>query len=99
VKPSTLLLRYAPRQRHHDLNELLPDAAAGGVDVQGSLRDAEMGAFYNWIEMSRISAPGKLTFAVWVEGYPLAVVIGSGSPAGSSSSTPMSLSEALKTFG
>ncbi|WP_212733223.1 hypothetical protein [Terriglobus roseus] len=99
AKPSTLLLRYAPRQRHRGLNELLPGEKAATVDVQGSLRDAEMGAFYNWIEMKRITAPDKLTFVVWVEGHPLAVVLGPGSPAGSVCTTPMTLSKAVETFG
>jgi hypothetical protein len=99
AKPSTLLLRYAPRQRHRGLNELLPGTEVAPVDVQGSLRDAEMGAFYNWIEMKRVTAPDKLTFVVWVEGYPLAVVLGPGSPAGSICTTPMTLSKAVETFG
>jgi hypothetical protein len=99
AKPSTLLLRYAPRQRHRGLNELQPGTEAATVDVQGSLRDAEMGAFYNWIEMKRVTAPDKLTFVVWVEGRPLAVVLGPGSPAGSVCTTPMTLSKAVETFG
>lgn len=99
AQPQTLLLRYAPRQRHRDLNELFADTQSSAVDVQGSLRDAEMGAYYNWIEMNRISAPGRLTFAVIVEGHPLAVVVGEGARAGTICSTPMTFERALKEFG
>ncbi len=99
AQPHTLLLRYAPRQRHRDLNELFAETQPNTLDPQGSLRDAEMGAYYNWIEMNRISAPGKLTFAVVVEGHPLGVVIGEGSRAGTICSTPMTLERALQTFG
>lgn len=99
AQPQTLLLRYAPRQRHHDLNDLFADTRAADVDPQGSFRDAEMGAYYNWIEMNRITAPGRLTFAVVVEGHPFAVVIGAGAQAGTRCSTPMTLEHALQTFG
>ncbi len=99
AQPHTLLLRYGARQQHHDLNELFADAQSTRLDPQGSLRDAEMGAYYNWIEMNRISAPGKLTFAAVVEGHPFAVIIGRGTTAGALCPTPMTLQQALQNFG
>jgi hypothetical protein len=58
-----------------------------------------MGVYYNWIEMNRVSAPGKLTFAAWVEGHPFAVIISSNAPAKTVCSTPLTLQQALKNFG
>lgn len=98
AQPARLLLRYAPRQRHQDMNAMFAETTPV-PDPQGSLRDAEMGAFYNWLEMSRITAPGKLTFLAWVENQPLAVVLSANAPAGTVCSTPMTLKEAVQNFG
>jgi hypothetical protein len=99
AQPQTLLLRYALRQSHRDLNEMVASAQMLSFDPQGSFRDAEMGAYYNWIEMQRITAPGKLTFVAWVEDHPFAVIVGANSPAGTVCSTPMILAQALENFG
>ena len=99
VKPETLLLRYTPRQKYREVDELFAEARPSEMDAQGAYRDAEMGAYYNWLEMRRISAPGKLTFVAWVEDHPLAVVLGTNAPEGSVCSTSMSLTEAIGNFG
>ena len=99
VKPETLLLRYTPRQRYREVDQLFAEAKPSEMDAQGAYRDAEMGAYYNWLEMRRISAAGKLTFVVWVEDRPLAVVLGANAPEGSVCSTAMSLTEAISNFG
>lgn len=101
ARPRTLLLRYAPRRQHHDLNELFLNSDTGALDPQASLRDAEMGAYLNWIEMGRVAAPGRLTFAAVVEDKPFAVILGSGAAAhaGMEIGTPMSLKAALGTYG
>jgi len=99
AQPHTLLLRYAPRQKHQDFNEMFSHKGTQEMDAQGALRDAEMGAYYNWIETNRITAPGKLTFAVWVEDRPLAVILGPRAPADTVCSTPMTLQRALENFG
>ena len=99
VKPETLLLRYTSRQKYREVDELFAETKPSEMDAQGAYRDAEMGAYYNWLEMRRISAPGKLTFVVWVEDRPLAVVLGANAPEGSICSTAMSLTEAISNFG
>lgn len=99
VQPTTLIVRYTARQRNHDMNQLLTDLATLQPDPQGSFRDAEMGAYYHWLEMNRITAPGRLTFIALRENSPQAVVISARAPAGSDCTTPMSLSEALRAFG
>ncbi|AEU37758.1 hypothetical protein [Granulicella mallensis] len=99
AQPQTLLLRYTPRQSHREMSEMFASVTPSSFDPQGSFRDAEMGAYYNWIEMNRIAAPGKLTFMAWVENKPFAVIVGAGTPAGTICATPMSITEALQNFG
>jgi hypothetical protein len=99
VQPETLLLRYTPRQRYREASQMFAETQKPESDAQGAYRDAEMGAYYNWLEMRRISAPGKLTFVAWVEDRPLAVVLGANAPAGSVCSTAMTLTEAISNFG
>jgi hypothetical protein len=99
AQPQTLLLRYAPRQRYQPFNELLRTADPSRMDPEGSLRDAEMGAYYTWIEMNRITSQGNGTFFAWVEGAAQAVVIGRNAPHGTQCTTPLQLKDALKAFG
>ncbi len=98
AQPETLLLRYGPRQSHRDLNELFANDVPNAPDLAGSFEDAEMGAYYNWLEMNRITAEGKLTFVALVEDRPFAVIVSRNAPAGAVSSTPMSLKQALANF-
>lgn len=98
AQPRTLLLRYAPRQIYQAFNELLRQVAPQSSDPEGSLRDAEMGAYYTWIEMNRITAPGNGSYFAWLEGTSTAVVIGSDAPAGTQCATPLNLEQVLKTF-
>lgn len=99
AQPRTLLLRYTPRAEHRDMNEMFAAKGEASLDPQGSFRDAEMGAYYNWIEMNRITAPGRLTFVAWVEDQALAVVVGASAPSDTVCSTPMTLAQALDNFG
>jgi hypothetical protein len=99
MRPKTVILRYAPRQQHQDMNTMFANATPHGLDTQGSLRDAEMGAFYHWIEMQRITALGELTFIAWAEEHPYAVVCGPGAAAGAISTSPLTLQQTVKSFG
>lgn len=98
AQPQTLLLRYAPRQRYQPFNELLRAADPSSMDPDGALRDAEIGAYYTWIEMKRISSPRQGTFLAWVEGTSQAVLIGNNAPHGTQCNTPLQLKDALEAF-
>ncbi|RRA47164.1 hypothetical protein D1Y84_01540 [Acidipila sp. EB88] len=98
AQPRTLLLRYAPRQRNRAFNDLLAGKEATALDPEGSLIDAEMGAYYTWLEMNRISAQGNSTFVAWREGTGTAVIAGKNAPQGTVSSTPLTLEKALLLF-
>ncbi|HEX4038823.1 MAG TPA: hypothetical protein VHX37_12255 [Acidobacteriaceae bacterium] len=99
AQPQTLLLRYAPRQRYQPFNQLLLTTNPASMDPEGSLRDAEIGAYYAWIEMDRITSPGKGTFLAWIEGTSQAVIIGSQASRGTRCDTPLHLKNALEDFG
>jgi hypothetical protein len=94
AQPLTLLVRFAPRQRQKPMNELL----AGGqgendLDPAGSLVDADMGAYYNWVNQQRLAGAEQSAFLVWFEGHRQAVVIGPSLPRGTESTTVADLGE------
>ena len=77
AQPVTLLVRFAPRQRQKPMDELL-SAVPGQpeADVLGSLVDADMGAYYNWLNQQRLPGAAQSRFLVWFEGHDSALVIG-----------------------
>jgi hypothetical protein len=94
AQPLTLLVRFAPRQRQKPMNELL----AGGqgesdLDVTGSLVDADMGAYYNWVNQQRLPGAEQSAFLVWFEGHSQALAIGPSLPRGTESTTVADLGE------
>ena len=90
----TLLVRFAPRQRQRPMNELLSGTQAeADLDVSGSLVDADMGAYYNWLNQQRLPGADESGFVVWFEGHNQAVVIGPKIPRGSVSTNVADLSE------
>ena len=98
AQPQTLLLRYAPRQAYRAFDELLQAPEADRLDPEGSLRDADMGAWYAWIEMNRITGPGNGTFFAWLEGSSQGILIGKSTPAGTACNTSLTLDQALAEF-
>jgi hypothetical protein len=90
----TLLVRFAPRQRQKPMNELL-SSSQGNVelDLAGSLVDADMGAYYSWLNQQRLPGADKSGFLVWFEGHSQALVIGPSIPRGTESTTVADLGE------
>jgi hypothetical protein len=77
AQPLTLLVRFAPRQRQRSMNELLsamPNQPE--VDTLGSLIDADMGAYYNWVNQQRLQGAAESRFLVWFERHNSALAIG-----------------------
>lgn len=92
----TLLVRYAPRQRQLPMNELLSgtlDPAA--LDLEGSLVDADLAAYYHWINQQRLFASERSSFLAWFEGHSQAVAIAPFLPKGSKSSQAIDLGKLL----
>jgi hypothetical protein len=96
AQPLTLLVRFAPRQRQKPMNELLSANDRGSeLDLIGSLVDADMGAYYNWINQQRLPGAERASFLVWFENHSSAVVIGPSMPRGTESSGSTNISQLL----
>ena len=92
----TLLVRFAPRQRQRPMNELLASShSAPEVDLPGSLIDADMAAYYQWINQQRLPGSDQSSFLVWFEGHSQALVVASSLPRGTESDSKMDLGELL----
>jgi hypothetical protein len=96
AQPLTMLVRFAPRQRQKPMNELLTTVAATPeVDLTGSLVDADMGAYYNWLNQQRLSGAEQSSFLVWFEGHNQALVIGPSVPRGTESTSATDIGQLL----
>ncbi len=92
AQPLTLVTRYAPRQREKQMNELLAERQrAPELDPQGSLIDADMGAYYTWLNQQRLSGDDKSTFLAWFEDHAEAVAIAPKLDRGKTSDAPLDL--------
>ncbi len=97
ARPLTLLARFAPRQRQRPMNELLSGKQQNPeLDPAGSLIDADMGAYYTWLNQQRLSGADRSAFLVWFEGHREALAIGPSLPHGTESSSPVDLGELLE---
>ena len=94
AQPLTLVARFAPRQRERPLNELLTGTAVDhDLDAPGALVDADMGGYYTWLNLRRLSGSEKSSFLIWFEGHNEALAIGPSLPAGSESNERLNLAQ------
>jgi hypothetical protein len=94
AQPMTLLARFGPRQRENPMNVLLAEAQRRPeLDPQGSLIDADMGAYYTWVNQQRLPGAEKATFLAWFEDHGEAVAIGPRMQAASVSNEAVQLAE------
>jgi len=99
AQPLTLLVRFAPRQRQKPMNELLTTTAEQPeLDPIGSLVDADMGAYYNWLNQQRLSGADQSSFLVWFEGHSQALAIGPATPRGTTSASATDLRQILASL-
>jgi hypothetical protein len=79
AQPLTLYAHFSPRQRERSMDELLAGTHATTTpetDVLGSLIDADMGAYYTWLNQQRLPEAAQSRFLVWFENHTQAVAIG-----------------------
>jgi hypothetical protein len=99
AQPCTLLLHFQPRQRQLPMNELLAGTGdRNAVDPAGSLMDADMGAYYTWIDQQRLTGAGQASLIAWSEAYGQAVVTGPNAPRGVSATNPITMRQILTHF-
>ncbi|HEY1809734.1 MAG TPA: hypothetical protein VGG42_14300 [Acidobacteriaceae bacterium] len=88
----TLLVRFAPRQRQRPMNELLSgESATPQLDPEGSLVDADMGAWYHWINQQRLTGYEQSSFIGWFEDHNQAVAISPTLPRGVQSDSALTV--------
>jgi hypothetical protein len=99
AQPLTLLVRFAVRQRQRPMNELLAATAESAeLDPVGSLVDADMGAYYNWLNQQRLPGANQSSFLVWFEGHNQALTIGPATPRGTTSTSATDLGQLLASL-
>jgi hypothetical protein len=97
AKPMTLLARFAPRERERPMNELLvASSQKPSPDPEGALIDADMGAWYTWLNLQRLPGADQSSFLVWFEGHSQAVITGPSLPHGTVDATPIELQGLLR---
>ena len=97
AQPLTLLLRFAPRQRARPMNELLTETQRKPeLDPRGSLVDADMGAYYTWLNQQRLAGAEMSSFLVWFENHNEAIAIGPSLTRAAESSSPVDLQHLVK---
>ena len=96
AQPLTLLARFAPRQSNAPLEQLLArDPLEQTEDKEGSLIDADMGAYYTWINQSRLAGAEQSRFLAWFEDHNLACAIGPTMPRGKASAERATMQQLL----
>lgn len=77
AQPLTLVTIYAPRQREQSMQEQLSGKPHEvQTDAMGSLIDADMGAYYTWINANRLPGAAETNFLAWFEEGKEAVAVG-----------------------
>jgi hypothetical protein len=89
AQPATLLARFAPRSRNVDF--LDEHAVQSGLDADGALVDADMGAYYTWLNLQRVPGTGQRSFLVAAENGQGAVAIGPGMAAEATATNAVTL--------
>ncbi len=78
------------------MNEALNDRQSSPVlDPEGALIDADMGAYYTWLNQARLTGAEESSFVVWFENHPEALAISPSSPRGAQSDRRVDLNELL----
>lgn len=96
AQPLTLLVRFAPRQRQKPMSELLSgDHDKPEMDPLGSLVDADMGAYYNWLNQQRLTGAEESSFLVWFEGQSQALAVAPTLPRGTESTSAADMAQVL----
>jgi hypothetical protein len=76
AQPVTLVARFAPRISERSMNEALRGTPTSEeLDPHGALVDADMGAYYTWLNQMRLPGAKTAAFLAWFENHSAAVVI------------------------
>lgn len=94
AQPVTLLARFAPRQREQSMKELLAGQQQRPIpDPEGSLIDADMAAYYTWINLQRLPGAEHSSFLAWFENHNEALAISPSLSRGKTDATAIDIGE------
>lgn len=93
AQPLTLVARFAPRQRDAIVKELRNESPES--DAEGALIDADMAAYYTWINQQRLPGADQSRLLVWFEGHSQALLAGPALKAGSTNNSRIALKDLL----
>jgi hypothetical protein len=97
AQPLTLFARFQTRQSNAPMEQLLArNPLQQSQDSKGSLIDADMGAYYTWINQSRLPGAQESRFLVWFEDQNLACVISPSLPAGKTFTGAINMRQVLE---
>jgi hypothetical protein len=96
AQPVTLVARFAPRITERSMNEALRGTTtSAALDPEGALVDADMGAYYTWLNQMRLSGANQAAFLAWFENHSEAVLVAPSVEAGVQSDARVDLNQLL----
>ena len=96
AQPLTLVLHFGPRVREASMNELIAGSQRNPVpDPQGALIDADMGAYYTWINLQRLPGSEQSRFLAWFEDHDVAIAVSPALARGRESSDRLKMAQVL----
>ncbi len=96
AQPVTLVARFTARQQERPMSALLMEAASKpALDPEGSLIDADMGAYYTWVNQQRLTGAKQAGFLGWFEAGTEAIAIGPKFSAGAVDKNSTDLADIL----
>jgi hypothetical protein len=97
AQPLTLLARFAPRVTERSMNQALMHARVEQeLDPAGALVDADMGAYYTWMNAMRLPGSDATVFVAWFEGHSEALVVSPSLGRAVQSSEPITMDQLLE---
>ena len=96
AQPVTLVARFAPRATERSMNAALMGVRTPPLlDPEGALVDADMGAYYTWLNQMRLTGAEQSACLVWFEDHAEALVIAPSVKRGTESTQAVNLSQLL----
>jgi hypothetical protein len=100
AQPATLIIRIGPRARQRSLNEFITGIGVKSeTDGPGSLIDADMAAYYTWLELAKLDGFDHAVFLAWFAGHRQAFLSGPGIAKNVSTTNPLTIADLLKLPG
>jgi hypothetical protein len=96
ARPSTVLLRFAPRRKPASMNDMLEQRGQSAeMDPQGALVDADMALYYAWLAMRKLPDGERTSLLAVVEGQGQGFIAGPAVTRGVESSSRVTIPQAL----